>query len=282
MDPENRDLDLPSNGPQKDGGSGEDCDVLRALLPAYSLGATDAEETLLVESLLPGCPEAAVEHAAYEELAERLLFSATPTKAPSFLRDRVLAAIRLPSGRQSASPSDDFELQSTQPGLASYHGRLWLARAMATILLLALSNLYWSAQIRALQDTQRETTRLLEDHTDVLALIGAGEVHRFELVSPDDNTVLAVMVCDWEERVGFIYAEALPPLSPNRVYQVWLVRDQVRVSAGTFVVDENGEGVLIFRTDQPMGYYESAEITLEEIGTIQPTTPALARELLSY
>jgi hypothetical protein len=149
------------------------------------------------------------------------------------------------------------------------------------LILFGLSNLYWGAQIAGLQDSQRETMRQMEDHTDVLTLIGVGETHRFELSSPE-GAALAVMVCDWDEPIGLLYAEDLPPLRSGMVYHVWLLRDEIRVSAGTFDVDENGEGVLIFRTDQPIGYYESAEITLEEPNATQPTSPALATGRLSY
>jgi len=41
------------------------CDEIRELLAAYSMGATDPEETALVERHLPDCPEAVAELAEY-------------------------------------------------------------------------------------------------------------------------------------------------------------------------------------------------------------------------
>ncbi len=49
------------------------CERLRELIPAYSLGATDAEETEFVKVHLADCPEAAAELAEYTRLAVALL-----------------------------------------------------------------------------------------------------------------------------------------------------------------------------------------------------------------
>src|SRR5262245_31958404 len=79
--------------PNGSAASGDDCEVLRELLPAYSLGATDPDETRLVESLLEKCPDAASELADYKMLAEKMLFSAPPAKPPTHLKGKLLAAI---------------------------------------------------------------------------------------------------------------------------------------------------------------------------------------------
>jgi len=268
-----------ANSARKNAAPGGDCEAVRALIPAYSLGATDPDETRLVESLLENCPEAAAELAAYDALAEKLLFSAPPTTAPPHLREKLLA-----SAGSNPAPwrrSAIRARQRVQTGLETYRWSLALAAAVFAIALLVLSNLYWATQIAALQHTQQEITRQLDDHSNVLTLIGAGEAKRIELWNPD-RTIRAIMLCNPEEPLGFVYAEDFPPLPQGMVYQLWLIRDQERVSAGTFVVDENGAGKLIFHTNEPIGHYQAAEITSERANAPQPASPVLVRGLLDY
>jgi hypothetical protein len=274
-------LDEYGQSPQRKPVTGDDCETVRALIPAYSLGATDPDETQLVESLLEYCPEAAAELADYDVVAKQLLYSAPPTSAPTHLREKVLASVRSSQSRSTANASPIRSQQSIHHHRTNRPWQLALAAAVLAIALLSLSNLYWAAQITALQNMQQEFSRRLDDHSDVLTLIGAGETQRIELWNPG-RTLLAAMLCNPEEPLGFVYAEDLPPLPPGQVYQVWLVQGQQRIRAGSFVVDEEGEGSLVFRLNEPLGRYQSAEITVETADASQPTSPALVSGALNF
>jgi anti-sigma-K factor RskA len=65
----------------------------------------------------------------------------------------------------------------------------------------------------------------------------------------------------------------LPPLAPDRAYQLWLVnKDGQRVSGGVFSVDAEGYGWLKVWTPQPLGVYQRAGITVEPLdGSPGPT-----------
>jgi hypothetical protein len=82
MDYPNSQFYQDANPARKNGESGRDCDALRILIPAYSVGATGPEETQWVEALLERCPEAVGELEAYNMLAESLLFSAPSATPP--------------------------------------------------------------------------------------------------------------------------------------------------------------------------------------------------------
>jgi anti-sigma factor RsiW len=81
-----------------------DCSALSELLPAYAIGATTREETLLVEQLLPLCPGAAEELAAYQRLNEGLVESVAPVAPPPALRGRILDAARASKPARPAAP----------------------------------------------------------------------------------------------------------------------------------------------------------------------------------
>lgn len=56
------------------------CAAIHPLLPAFSIGATDPDETTLVQEHLAACPQAVAELASYQMLAGVLLFSAPPLR----------------------------------------------------------------------------------------------------------------------------------------------------------------------------------------------------------
>jgi len=69
-----------------------------------------------------------------------------------------------------------------------------------------------------------------------------------------------------------VYARGFPALEVGEVYQFWLTRGDVRVSGGTFQVDENGNGALAFDSPDSINNYTWARITTELLtGSLMPT-----------
>src|SRR5262245_5088044 len=81
--------------------SQEDCDVLRDLIPAYSVGATDPDETRLVEALLPRCPEVADELKTFVQMSRAMLYTPVSEPPPAYLGERIRASIGSPSKARS-------------------------------------------------------------------------------------------------------------------------------------------------------------------------------------
>jgi anti-sigma-K factor RskA len=65
---------------------------------------------------------------------------------------------------------------------------------------------------------------------------------------------------------ALLVASRLPPLPPDRAYQLWLVRDGQRVSGGVFRVDPEGYGWLKVRAPQALASYTRVGITVEPLG----------------
>jgi hypothetical protein len=237
------------------------CEAVHSLIPAYSVGATDPEETRLVEAHLETCPEAAAELKAYRALAATLLHSAPPMQAPPHLHDQLMREAQRRAAVGTSEPAPRL------PGLinrrrAIDQPSLWAVVALCGLLL--LSNLYWFAQISKLQNAQAQTRALLEGHNAVLALIGAGNVQRIELAGVQNQSSHAMLLCSPDEEAAFLYAEDMPALLSGEVYQVWLLReDGQRVQAGAFSVDGEGDGTLVFQAPDVMGHFEAVEITRE-------------------
>ncbi len=264
-----------------------DCDTLRALLPAYSIGATDADETLLVERLLPLCPAVAAELDDYQALVDDLNFAAPLVEPPVDLRARILAsagataeAVDRALGDQPVSNITPFPTDQRYVPVPREGRFNWLAIGLTAVAaLLILSNVYWITQVNNLQDQQQDMVALLRDQHDVLAALGTGQTKQVQLVSttPDDNTVLATVLYQPQNETALLVTDRLPALESGRTYQLWLIAGDQSVSAGIFNVDAQGFGSLIFRSDEPVNDFTTIGISTEPAGgSNQPTNTPLA------
>lgn len=247
----------------------QDCDQVHALIPAYSIGATDPEETGLVEAHLKSCPEAAAELKEYHALTEKLLYSVPLVPAPARLHDQLMAKIQARESQQPAVSQNGqlkrstFSLHLKRTVAAKVRQPAFVLTALALVLLL-LSNLYWSNQFAHLQNNQQQTSLLMEAQDSILALIGSGKAQRVDLRQVQGEASEAMMLCSPKEDIGFVYGENFAALASGDTYQVWLVReDGNRVHAGILRLNEHGDGTLIFQLAEPFANFDRVEIIRE-------------------
>lgn len=262
---------------------GDFCTQVLALIPAFALGATDPEETRLVQAGLARCPDAALALADYAEMAEQMLFSAPQVAAPEHLAQRLQAAL----SPQSAPPAPS---RTSKPVEGKPKGwglsRLWtfpslgFAAAALALLLLITSNLYWANRYNDLAAQQSLLQRQLQEQTTLVTFLRAGQIERRELASatgglPESR---AILMYQSESQQALLFAEGLPPLSADQVYQLWLVQGETRISGGLFQVDSNGYGLLLIDAPLGLGSYDRMGVTPEPAGgSPGPTAPAVVR-----
>ena len=114
----------------------------RENIPAYALGALDAEDVAALEAHLQTCASCRDELAAYRATSDSLLMALPPQKPSAALRRRLQR--RLPSAQKTMRPRLNWSI-----------GRV--AVGMAIVLMLAL-NVFSISQVRALQ---RQQTQLI-------------------------------------------------------------------------------------------------------------------------
>lgn len=276
---------------------GMDCDQLRELLPAYSIGATDPEETRFVETMLEDCPEAAVELSDYLVMAEEFLYLVPVRGANENARPDDVPMPRLPSVaamRQRDSQTNHKPSTSTTSAAPARRqaerSRGWALPAVsaAAALLLILftgTNLYWFTQMQQIYQDQRALAGRLEEVQ--LAMLPAAELplnaaqvqHR-ELIANLDTEVNpvahATLFWDSTDEIGSLYVSGLPLLTTDQTYQLWLVRDGHSLSLGKFRVDEAGAATLTFESPEPIEDFQHVGVSTEPAsGSPAPTTPHL-------
>lgn len=254
-----------------------DCETLAELLPAYSVGATDPEETALVERLLPLCPEVAAELDDYAALVRAMHYTAPTAQPSAALHDKLMAAVRAeppaaPVPRPLSKVAPRPQIYGVNRALV---GLVGIAAA-----LLVVSNIYWSNQINLLRRQQADTLALLARQQDALASLGTQQAHRVELVSTagdNPNAVLATVLWSEQTPTALLLTDQLPELSSDRAYQLWVIQGEQPIGIGVFNVDEQGVGVLVFNSETPMTEFSAVAITEEPAGgSDQPTTTPLA------
>ena len=263
--------------------SSEQLQELLDLIPAYSIGATDAAETHFVETNLAHYPEAITQLEHYRNMTDALLHSAEPISPPSALGQKILAAVSI---NESPKTSSDETLVTKVIQFVDV--RRWsLTKIVATaaILTLIVSNLYWWNQIQAIRQDKDDVTVQLQEREVFLAALNNTENTRWvELATADTEgaaNALAAVIWEPETKQALLYAQGFPPLESDMAYQLWLIRDDERISAGVFQVNITGNGTFVFSTPDILDNFDALGITPEPAsGSPQPTgNPVVFGEL---
>ena len=224
-------------------------------IPAYAIGALDAEDVIALESHLRTCASCQTELAAYRAVSESLL-TATPPKQPSAeLRKRLQS--RLPSLQKSS-----------RPRFAWSFGQL--AVGMALVLLLAL-NIYSILQMRSLQLAQTQLTRQYRTGETLISMLSYPTTERLAISA---DSVVGSLLLDKDRNIVALIVWNMPQLQEDKTYQVWLIDPQgERVSAGIFR-PESGQTYTtqIAFPKQSLSNFVGVGVTVEPAGgSDQPT-----------
>lgn len=226
-----------------------DSEHLRELIPAYVIGATDADETRLIEAGLVDYPELAEELREYQRMNDALAESVPAMMPPPEMLGNLLAAAR------EVRPAPAIKvLPRPTPRRVSVSWR-WVAASLT--LFLVLSNAFWL--YRASVPTVREIVFQGNPEAELIGL-------RCRIIV-SSSSESAIMI-----------AENFPSLDAGQAYQVWMRRDGGIVSLGVFRVNAQGDGLLSFTADAINQPFDSIGITIEPLdGSPQPTTPSVVR-----
>ena len=227
------------------------------LIPAYALGATDAHETLAVESHLPDCQDCRALLVDYRNLAEGLAHSTPPVYAPLGITERMRA--RLEPATASVGHGSWW----------SWLRRGWLAPALAVaVLLLVLTNTYWMGHSRMLEGRSAQQAA-------AFAGLANGRAVALSAEAPA-RYAQGVIYKSGDGDTALLCVYGMPTLEEGKTYQLWLIRNGVRESGGLFTVSADGFGLLVLQHGRPLSDYSGAGVTVEPAGgSPAPTSPRL-------
>ncbi|MBL8153326.1 MAG: anti-sigma factor [Anaerolineae bacterium] len=216
------------------------CETLRELIPAYSLGATDPDETRQVEAGLKDCPGLAEELAEFQASLIGLARAVPQVEPPAAVLDGLMQRVSAPRRTNRRS--------------------WWLAAAAVLALIFVVNNLYWIDRLN--QAEQKNARSLSLPSADNGQATGATAT---VLWTPNDGRAVLTV-------------SQFPAVEAGRVFQGWVRRGSTVQSIGTFQVNPDGSGVLIFDAALLEGSFDAMGVTIEpEGGSDGPTSPPVVR-----
>lgn len=236
------------------------CENIQQLIPEYAFGLTNPEDTELVESNLAACPEAAAALADFQLIQAEMRAGVPQIAPPPGLEAKLMAAIAAPVTHVPVAPKSR---RNYAPLVAA-----------AAILALVITNVFWFTQVDNLARRQHELEMAMNTPDDTAFVLTSTANLRWVRLPPSQQEAAsnAFLMWDAASEIGLMYARAFPQLEPGMTYQLWLTRSDVRVSAGTFKIDEDGNGALLFHSAEPIDEFTWARITAEpENGSPQPS-----------
>lgn len=184
-------------------------------LPAYALGALEAEAAQALERHLRTCEACRAELASYRTVREGLLMAVPPAPPPVRLRGELQRQL---SRHQKALPR------------RSALSLRW--SALALVILLLLLNIYSILQVRSLRREQAGLARRVETGQSALAMLAAEGTQSIHIQA---GNVSGTLLLNRGRDSALLILWNLPALDPEQTYQAWLIDSQgQRTSAGIF------------------------------------------------
>lgn len=214
--------------------------AIQELLPGYALGCLDTEEEKAVREHLEGCESCREMLASFRDVSDRLSLSVPMAEPPKALESRIMR--RIDNTLVGRRLSSRWIPQFRHPALA--------AMAAVLIMALAVGNILQLAKAPRLQPQPRSgglTTAMLTGTEQ------AKDAYGTIVLDPKDNK-------------GVLAVNGLPPLDGAHQYQLWLIRDGQRRSAGVFSVDAEGYGALLLTVPGDFKGFRTFGISIEPLG----------------
>jgi anti-sigma-K factor RskA len=232
-----------------------DHEAIEGLIPAYALGATDADEAQAVESHLPSCAACRALLADYRRLGDDMLYTAPVMAAPAGLTERMQRRLTAPPRKDTPGPWwARLRLRTVAPVL------------VGLVLLLAVTNLYWASRVMGLGRQATEQGAVLARFANAPAI---------PLITDTPAAYMqGVIYAPAEGQVALLCVYDMPALPAGKAYQLWLIRDGTRDNGGVFQVSKDGFGLLVVQPERPLSEYSAVGITVEPAGgSPAPTSP---------
>ena len=222
-------------------------------LEAYALGQLPEQERHEVDTHLRECAACALEVRELNAVLRGIGESVPPVAPSPALRQRVLASV--------AAETQEHVRVERRVGVVEQPRRgawTWVPLAAAAVLVLAAGAVAFRidqlrrelvadiAQERTINIELRKRLDQYAGQTDLaLSILTAGDMREIPMTG-NEATAIAAARAYWSPARGLLLvADRLPAPPAGRVYQVWIIKGEEKLSAGLLGDEPGGRGMLI-------------------------------------
>ena len=245
---------------------------IEELLPFYALDALTDDERETVEAYLANHPEARAQVAEMIRAASALPDSISPVEPAPRTKEALMKRVAADQRARSSAMGQPARQLSR---LESLFRTFSLAAAVIAILWVLVLNI----QVVRLRNEISSLNNALVAQSNTLNQV----IQKLPQENPSGTITVSLkgtktqpqaqgqLIADPTSQSAVLVVTGLPPLEPDKTYQVWLIAE-APISAGLLTVDVNGQGVLIITSTESIGSFQSLGISVEpEGGSPQPT-----------
>jgi hypothetical protein len=251
---------------------------IQELLGAFALDAVDSEERDVIDAHLAGCPRCRAEVEGYRETAALLAHSgerapegvwdriatALDEAPPALDLTRIIPAAAVPERSAAAAPADELSVRrEAKAGPRSIPLRV----AAATMAVAAAATLFLGVALGRTGDGDLGRLERVVDAMEKVAVRDAALAaltdpgnERVELASADGQA--SAQVVRLPDGTGYLVPRTLADLPAGRVYQLWAVRSDAKISLGVLDSPE----VAAFRMTGPVVAFAVTEENAGGVG----------------
>ena len=280
-----------------------DCREAEELFGPYLLGALEPEERQRLDSHLETCPACSLKLQGDREPVARLAFAVPQLEVPRRIKEGLLSRVQADARAQTPNPLVPAwsALRRALSGTFLLHP----VRAMATILVLGLvlGGVWFNSRLHRVSEETERISAVMEQAAErddqVMDMVKAQRYFTYEAIrrsaTPGTSVNMlwgtepatrarGMMLCcavTEEGDTALLAVLNLPPLPPNKAYQVWLIKGDQRFGAGLFTVDSTGFGQTVIIPVDPFTEFDAIGITVEPAeGSPGPTGDSVLKGYL--
>lgn len=235
-------------------------------IPAFVLGALDADEAFQISRHLSRCPACRAEAEAFHAAVAELPYAAAPHTPPPHVKRQLFARIAATAATEHAGASQ------ARPGARSRWmgvvaaGSLALALAFGAMMVDARSKVATlTARVEQAEQRVAQMSGQLTQGPDAAIFIAAPQTVGRRLASPDQRAS-AMMYMQPDNPHAVLVVQGLQPAAPGTTYQFWLARPGEQVPSSTFDVTQAGTAMVMIDAPAPVNQYDQVMVTVERDG----------------
>ena len=262
-----------------------ECREADDLLDEYLLGDLSDRDSRLMTSHLEACLECGAKIREHSETLARLASAVPQMVPPPLVKQRLLSRVDAdlePGLKDRLTTTLRGLLPSLSPTLVPHAGKASVTVIMVGLILggvwfnnqldrISVASEEMSVRIEEAAERDSHMMDLVKDqHSltyDALRLSASPDTSVNMLRSTDrPSPARGMLIVSYSKSEALLLVLNLPPLPLDKVYQVWLIKEEYRYDGGVLRVDSTGFAQAVIMPVIPFAELEAVGVTVEPAG----------------